>query len=547
MKGALQKSIKTQHLFVLICLLFYSCAQVVSPTGGAVDTVPPQIVKSIPKNASVNFNAKKIEIAFNEFIQLRELNNQLIVSPPLRKTPDIKVKNKTLSIEIEDTLKENTTYTFSFGNSIVDFTEGNALENFQYVFSTGSFLDSLTVSGKIEMAFNHVAEKGVLVMLYAAEKTLQDSFPYKVLPDYFGKTNELGNYSINNIRKGEYKIFALKDGNSNYLFDSDDERIAFGDSVLSITKPLVVNLELFQELKSKLFIKKPVRNAEGQLSLIFSKPTQNIALQSLLPEQKFVFKYLEMSKRLDTLNFWYAGAEGDSLKFKVLENGQILDTILVKIPTKENSGGRGERASVVSIRSNVNGDGTLDLNKKLTLQFASVLRKTNTARLRLTNRKLDVPLSFSFTDSLKRNALVDAKFVEDSSYLLLIPASSFEDYNGLKNDTVRLAFRIQSLRNYGTLKLAVKLPNEANYVLQMMDDKENVLREQVLNKSEIIFYEYVKPGLYKFKLLVDSNKNGRWDTGKFLEKKQAEKTIYYVNSLTVRANWDLEEVWDLTK
>ncbi len=535
------------YWLVGFCLYLSSCAQVVAPTGGAIDSTAPVILKSEPMNATVHFNAKKIAISFNEYIQLKDLNNQLIISPPLRKAPDIKVKNKTLLIDLEDTLKSNTTYTFSFGNAIVDFTEGNALENYQYVFSTGSFLDSLSLSGKVDLAFNHTVEKGTLVMLYDLEKTKIDSFPYKVLPDYFGKSNELGNYTINNIREGRYKIFSLKDGNSNYLFDSDDERIAFVDTVLILSKPLVLDMSLFQEPKAKLYVKKPVRNAEGQLTLVLSKPSEKLSLENLLPEQKFAFSRTEISKTNDSLNFWYAGATGDSLKLKLLQNESVLDTIAVKIPTKENSGGRGERATSLVVRSNANGDGTFDLNKKLRLQFPQAIKKANTASIKLYNRKLEIPFTFQFVDSLKRNAALDAKFLEDSTYMLFIPPGSFEDYNGLKNDTTRLSFRMMLLRNYGTLKLNIKLPKEGNYLLQMLDDKENLINERELKKSEAVFYDYLKTGSYKFKLIVDTNKNGRWDTGKFLENRQPEKTIYFGSALTVRANWDLVELWDLTK
>ena len=546
--------IKKRCSFLLSCFIYFgvsmlllSCAQVVAPTGGEPDVVPPKVVKSNPENYSTNFSGKKIQINFSEYITLKDMNSQLLISPPLKNTPETNVKNKSLTVEFEDTLKPNTTYTFSFGNSIVDFTEGNALENYQFVFSTGYYLDSLAVTGNVQKAFDHSVEKGILVMLYALEKTSADSFPYHERPDYFGKTNDLGNYVINNIKPGKYKIFALKEGNSNYLFDSDDEQIGYVDSVLEITKSLSVDLSLFQEQKSKLYLKKPVKNLEGLLIVALSKPVKTIAIESLLPAQKFVWSSTEISANKDTLKFWYAGADGDSLKFKLLVNEQVLDTIEVKIPRKESNKGKGDHSIEIQIKTNVNSDGTLDLNKKIRLLFAQPIKKFNSSRILLSNRKDSVSFELNFIDTLKRVAELDAKLIADSVYKLFIPQGVFEDYNGLKNDTNRISFRMLTSRDYGTLKLNVKLGSSVNYLLQLLDEKENVLHQRTLSKSEIVFYEYLKPGTYKFKLLEDLNENKKWDTGKFLEKKQPEKIRYFGNTLTVRANWDLEEIWDLSK
>ena len=156
-------------------------------------------------------------------------------------------------------------------------------------------------------------------------------------------------------------------------------------------------------------------------------------------------------------------------------------------------------------------------------------------------------MGVDFDDSLQRKAGISAQLKEDSNYVLLIPKGVFEDYEGVKNDTVKIKFKLLTVSVYGTLKLGVKLPYEGAFVFQLLDDKENVLREQSLLKSETVFYEHIKPGVYKLKLIADNNTNKRWDSGKWLEKRQAEKTYYYKNDLTIRANWDLEEQWVVEK
>ncbi len=539
----------TAHYFLLFLLihLIQSCAQVVAPTGGEKDILPPKVVQSEPANPSVNFHGKKIQINFNEFVTLKELNSQLIISPPLKKTPEVKVKNKTLSMVLEDTLKPNTTYTFNFGNAIADYTEQNVIDNFQFVFSTGAALDSLTVSGKVQKSFNHVPEKGVLVMLYAVEKMTSDSFPYHELPDYFGKTNEFGNYSINNVRAGKYKLFALKDGNSNYLFDSDDEQISFVDSVLTIAQALLVDLDLFQEQKSKLYLKKPVKIFDGQLICAFSKPAEELSFEPLQPTQKFKWKATEISVNQDTARFWFAGAAMDSLKLKVISKGKTFDTLQVALP-KVVAESAGREKKRLTITSTISSSVRFDLNKKISFLLSAPISKFLASKVILTNRKDTLPILVSSTDSLKRKFELAAKFLEDSTYQLLIPQGTFEDFNGLKNDTVRFVFRLLSQRDYGTLKLALKLKEgSGNFIFQLLDEKENVVNERFINKSEVLLFDFLQPQNYKFKLIADSNKNKKWDTGKFLEHRLAETTIYYPQVLTVRANWDLEEKWDLTK
>ncbi len=227
---------KVNSIQKLIYLLFISavfisgCAKIVAPTGGPKDEEHPLIVEIDPPDNTVNFDRKKISITFNEHIQLKDLNNNLIISPPIEEKPDIKDKGKTLVIEFMEELKDSTTYNIYFGNSVQDFNEGNPIENFQYVLSTGSYIDSLSIKGQVINSFNLLPEEGVFVMLY---KDFEDSVPIKQIPLYISKTNEKGVYRINNIGNNQYKLFSLRDFNKNYLFDLPNEEIAYLDSLVS--------------------------------------------------------------------------------------------------------------------------------------------------------------------------------------------------------------------------------------------------------------------------------------------------------------------------
>lgn len=216
-------------LFLIVLLIIGSCANVVSPTGGPKDEQPPRVVESTPPNYSPNYNGEEIRIYFDEFVELRELRQNLLVSPPLKYDPDIRLRGRSVVINIGDTLRENTTYNFFFGESIVDITEGNPISNFQYVFSTGDYVDSLSIQGKLVDAATLEPKPDAFVMMY---DSIFDSVPMLERPVYISKTNEQGTFNIRNMRDDEYLMFALVDMNSNYLYDTPDETIAFSDSMI---------------------------------------------------------------------------------------------------------------------------------------------------------------------------------------------------------------------------------------------------------------------------------------------------------------------------
>ena len=213
-------------------LLSYGCAQQGAPTGGPKDEDPPVVLKTEPPNYSTNFEARRITITFDEYLDMANFTQELVVSPPMEEKPEIRLRNKVLIIEFEEELKEEATYTFNFGEGIKDLNEKNVLLNYEYVFSTGNELDSLSVKGTLKNAFDLSVPVGPInVMLY---EELEDSIPLKQIPYYVGRTDKEGNFAVNNLKSGVYKLFALKDGNNNFLFDLPNEEIAFLDSALLI-------------------------------------------------------------------------------------------------------------------------------------------------------------------------------------------------------------------------------------------------------------------------------------------------------------------------
>lgn|GEM_PF-30675 len=255
-KNLATKELKYINIVVYIVVLFgiTACATVGSPVGGPKDLDRPYVVLAVPENYTTNFDANSFEITFNEFIQLKSVNQELLVSPPLQNRPEIREKGKSFEVVLrEDSLRPNTTYTFFFGNAIADNNEGNLLPDYEYVFSTGSYIDSLSVKGRVLDAFTlKPLEDGALVMLHS---NLNDSAPYLSLPDFISRTNKEGYFSINNVRPDLYRLMALKDQNNNYLFDLPAEPVAFADSLVNLDPQIFARIDsLIAARKDSLFV-----------------------------------------------------------------------------------------------------------------------------------------------------------------------------------------------------------------------------------------------------------------------------------------------------
>ena len=232
---------KYQVIFAIVSvlILFWGCAKIGSPTGGPKDETPPRVIGSVPDNYSINFDQKRIEIEFNEYIQLKNINQELVVSPPQKEKPVVRLRNKMMIIDLEEELLDSTTYTFNFGQAIVDNNESNLLENWQFVFSTGKYIDSLGVSGLIVNAFDlKTSEEPVTIMLY---DKFNDSVPYLERPIYIGKSNKKGYFEVNNLKSDTFKVFALKDKNYNLIYDLPDEEIAFLDTTVVLSAEFIMN------------------------------------------------------------------------------------------------------------------------------------------------------------------------------------------------------------------------------------------------------------------------------------------------------------------
>lgn len=537
-------------LFLL--LLLSSCAQVVAPSGGKKDEKAPFPKKYTPDSAATHFHSKTVEIQFDEYVLLKDLNNQLIISPPMEKQPEIRVRNKSLLIEFKEPLKDSTTYTINLGNAVQDIHENNPIRNFRYVFSTGSYVDSLSLKGTIQNALSLSPEKGVLVMLY---KDLQDSVPYKQVPSYFGRTDDNGNYRISNVKAGTYKVFALHDANANYKINPG-EMMAFAPQPLNLLHNDTMNFLLFKEDVEKQKLLKAYQAAHGKVVLGFSKPVEGLKLRPLNFSVSDVQKEIvETNATGDTAIFWFTSPKTDSLILEVSDKDKIFDTLRYKLITRAKmiSQNKGEAPRLV-INANVGRDRPFDLNTPIRFEFNNpvmdispdlfsklILRKDTAKKNLFTGGKIE-QIHKKRTSRIYNWRDTTGSIKENGLYHMIILPGAFRDMFGFTNDTVRTDFKTQELRYYGTFKLHLHIA-KGKYLLQLLDEKDGVVREQKINDGEEVYFEYLNPAKYRMRLICDTDGNGKWSTGNYLRHIQPEHVIYNVESVMIRSNWDQELDW----
>ncbi len=534
--------------FIFILLLAAGCAIRVAPTGGDKDTTPPKVLAAAPDTFATNFNSKTIEFEFDEYIQVNDLGGKLVVSPPLENTPEYKIKGKRLVLTLQEPLRPNTTYNFNFGAAIADVNEGTTMSNFNYVVSTGSFIDSLSVSGNVVNAFSLSAEKDVTVMLYTETG---DSLPYKSKPAYFAKTDDGGGFTLNYIAPGKYKIFVLKETNNNYLYDSEDEQIAFVDSLVQSEKKPALSFRLFQAPKKKQKLAKNTYTAPGKLVLQFNKPVQNFKLKDLKDSANVNFYTTEYNTKRDSLIVWFTKKPADTLRLAIFDNGIAYDTLKIEVKkTKravKGSSGAAQVDTVLRLTLPTIAGGKADRLGRLKITFSHPVTDINWDKVKLYSGTQPVTYTHQYSDSANRQVSIIYPFSDDTEYKLIADKGAFTDVFGFKSDSLKSTFTLKPERDYGTMALNLTLADSLGrtYILQLLNSRNEVLKEMVVTQSQKIDYGTLEAGTYGFRLVIDENKNGKWDTGNYNEHIQPEVVLYSSEKPNIRAAWDLTVEWNL--
>ena len=528
---------------VLSIAVISGCAKRGSPTGGLVDSIPPALVNASPKINSTNFDSEEIRLTFDEFVKLDKVEEQLIISPPLDKNSyEVKPLNgvtKKIFLEFIDSLETETTYSINFGNSIKDNNEGNPLTFFSYTFSTGETIDSLYVRGNISDAFDKESDDYISIHLYRIDSVFNDSIIFNNRPTYISNSLDSTNYQFKNLKEGEYLIVALKDIDNNYFFDPFYDKIGFIDSLITLPRDSIINFKLFKEETSLIWDKPHFINSEkigfgyyGKLDL------KNIKIKSSIPDS-VQYTYTKENEK-DTLVFWLSKNSFDSLNFNLIEK-DTTKLVTVKF----------DRAKDTLIDSlSISPKTTSIIHLKETFKLSSNIPLKNIEDSLITIRDIDsliVPFTTSINDNLDQ---IDIKFEVSPSdnYRLLILPEAIKDVRGVSNDTLQYNVVSQSLEDYGNVYLDVIRNSNSKFILQMIDSNGEVIRVfKNVNQDATYNFDYVRPGKYIFRLIEDDNNNDKWDTGNYLKKIKPERVYYFSNELEVRANWDLNETFNLNQ
>jgi uncharacterized protein (DUF2141 family) len=547
----------------VITVYIIACATIATPTGGPKDVTPPKMISSQPNDFSTNFTGNKLVLTFDEYVALKTPEKFMLISPPLGKVPDIKLKGHDVVINLEDSLRSNTTYNFYFGDAIVDITEGNPNKNFNFAFSTGPEIDSLSLSGMISDAFTRMPVKDALVMLY---KDFSDSLPMKQIPTYVSRTVENGSFRLNNLASGKYRAIALIDKNSDYMYNLPTEMIGFSnDSVQPYYDAVdpndtttvksgkdmnkLVSIDLFPEPDSTQRILKSVIAANNKLSIAFRYPTSSPVLRALNIPDSLQWAITEWNKGNDTLTAWLLN-KPDTLKLEFSDRGIVLDTVKISTALKTTVKNR-KTEKVNNLNFSTSADGRmLGYNKPFILTFANPVQGFDSAVLRLTIRTstdtTTITPEAKFTDSIRRHLLVSHIWNTADSYDFYIPKGTFTDIYNETCDSTHVSFQVKPIESYGQFVLIITRQKQ-NFplIIQLLTDKGVVVDQRIITDEKRIDFGLLAPAKYGLKAIEDVNSNGRWDTGVFIKKIQPERVLIHPKIFDVKSNWELEENWDL--
>ena len=521
----------------LFLLSFTDCAKKGRPSGGLRDTIAPVILRSAPENFTTNFKNNEIRITFDEFIKLKDISKELIISPPLKYAPIITPLSvsKVLKIKILDTLKDNTTYSFNFGNSIQDNNEGNLFPNYKYVFSTGSYIDSLTLKGTAIDALLPVTDFPTTVALYQVDQSYKDSLVFLEKPTYITTTiNETNNFELSNLKQGTYQLIALKEQTRNYTFQPKTDKIGFYKDLITIPTDSLFELRLFKEVPDF----KPTRpklESSNRISFGYEGKTDNYQITLLTPMQDdFQYQVLKQPGR-DTLNFWFKPkVTKDSLVF-VTKNKLQIDTTTVRFRELYSD----------SLRLTAINDRLISLGDTLKLKANTPLVAINSEKISVVTKD-SLAIDFVAQINTKENA---AQIVfdkqEEQLYSITLRNGALTDYLSNTNDSIVYRQQVKPIADFASLNLTLDNADEFPLLIELIDEKFKVVKQTYLEANAPVFFEHITPGKYFIRLIVDQNKNKIWDPGNFLDKLAPEKVVYYPSIIELRANWSWSETFTL--
>ena len=534
---------QTNYRFILFLLLFVciGCAKKGSITGGLKDTIAPTLKISFPENFSTNFKGNQIKLTFDEYIKLKGLEKQLIVSPPMKNEPLIIPSSVTkyLTIQIKDTLQPNTTYSFNFGQSITDNNEGNPLNQFKYVFSTGPYIDSLALGGRVKDALDREVESFVSVMLYEVNEKFKDSVVYTSPPRYITNTlDSLKTFRLENLKAGKYLLVAMKDRNNNNKFNPKTEKIGFHKQFITIPNDTVYEIELFKEVLPFKALK-PSQVSGNRIAIgydgkqDFSKSKPKIILKN---NNQILESIVTQFPKKDSLQVWYKPIKADSLLLNIKKESYVND-FSVKIKNQKK-----DTLSINAVQT-----GILNMRDEFTLESSTPLVKIDKSKISIKDSKTKITEFTPNYDDFNQKLVLNFPKNTSEKYQIQLLPGALTDFFEKSNDTLTYKLETRSESDYGNLIVDLQNVKRFPIIIELTNEKGEILAYDYSEKNTKVEFNFLEPKDYILRVIYDDNKNKKWDSGNYLEKRQAEEVIYYSKVIKdVRANWNDNETFDLS-
>jgi len=603
----MSKSIPARYIFLSVfCILVGACAKISTPSGGKRDKDAPVVLESVPALNTKHFSGKSLKITFNEFVVLDNINEKLLVSPPMKMKPVISIKGKSVVADFEEKLKDSTTYTFYFQDAIRDLNEGNIIPDYQFVFSTGPVIDSLSVTGNVFSAYNLEIPEKTQVLLY---KDLDDSAVVKQLPDYMARVNQNGFFRINNVHKGKYRLYALKDADNSKNYNLRDEEFAFMNSAIEVTpeknfipviadtsalkteqgkatdstkktdktdlskntdkspqapasEPVVETgdhqLFLFEALKKDHYLTSSGRSLKYQMSYTLSLPPDSLNFEFSIPGTDEKAYFIEKSKEKDTIKIWLTDSTLYSqqqittiVKYPFTDTTGTIgikeDTILMRFLAPRAPKGTRVKKPTYNVALNIPG-GSMKPGQQITLKSETPFRQPDTTRIRLyelrDSSKIKIPYTFAKDNSDACRYFLNTKLLPKKTYLFIADSASFSSIYNECADSIGIKFSVRDPESYSKLLLNI-LNYSGSRIIQLLDNKEKLVNETYMKADGKIEFPLLENGMYRVRVIYDLNGDGKWTTGDFVSGRQPEPVSYFPNEIEIKSGWDLDFDWDI--
>jgi len=590
-------------VFTLIAVVITACANMASPTGGGYDLDPPKVVKVTPAFNATNVTNGKIVFEFDENVTVLKPTENVLITPPQKSFPVILAVNKRVTVEIKDTLQENTTYTIDFTNSLVDNNEENPLENFSYSFSTGDVVDTLAISGKVLNAENLEPVKGMYVGLHS---NLDDTAFTKIRFERIARTSESGDFIIRGIAPGKYRIFALDDPSREYKYNNPANAIAFFDGILEPSSMRATRMDttysdtvkkiidtirtveytrflpdniVMRSFKSdfqRQYLQKYERTL-NKLTIFFGAPTEMPTLEPLSFDQNEDWAVLEKTAKNDTLIYWLkdkAIMDMDTLNFRITylksdslnQSFPFTDTLrfvdrgrkqrerLEEKQRKEEEKKRkdGEEPPIIFLGISQNLNSSWDTYKNISLEFSEpIITDSLDSKIIFQQLKDSVYHNIPFkleNDSLNpRRYTIRHRGAYEDEYLFRIDSAAIHSIYGLWNNKLEQKFKVKAEDQYSQLAIRVTNVDSIPAFIELLDKSDKPIRKSRVIDNAAVFRD-VNPGTYYARIILDKNNNGKWDTGDYEKGIQPEIVCYSPRTFELKANFyvdDVDFIWNV--